>query len=189
MKIYNVDEAFEVLKTNKITTNKESVRRWLRQGVIKGIAPTSRKEGWTIPENDLHEFMQQRLPDSYTTMIAKEVNENNTINVVIDEIKEKIREEMWLELAKKNIWEGFVELKKARLHECIQHRHYSVDLENEVWQRCIANSKAYKKPRVSYLLEAFGFEGKRLLLDKNFEDQEEQIIFAIIEYVRTSRLS
>ncbi len=50
----------------------------------------------------------------------------------------------------------------------------------------IANSRAYKKPRIFYLLEAFGFEGKRLLLDKNFEDLEEQVIFAIIEYVRLS---
>jgi hypothetical protein len=53
----------------------------------------------------------------------------------------------------------------------------------------VTNSRAYKKPRVSYLLEAFGFEGKRLLLDRNFSSLEEQVIFSIIEYVRRSRLN
>ena len=38
MKTYNVDEAFEILKENKTTTHKESIRRWLRTGVMKGVA-------------------------------------------------------------------------------------------------------------------------------------------------------
>lgn len=46
--------------------------------------------------------------------------------------------------------------------------------------------KAYSKPRVFYLLEAFGFEQKRLLLDNNFETLEEQIIFSIIDFVRSN---
>lgn len=181
MKIYNVDEAFEILKVNKITTNKESVRRWLRQGVIKGNAPTSRKEGWTITENELNEFIQQRLPEFYTTIVVKEINETN---VAKDEIKEQIRAEMWLELASKNFWEGYIELKKSFIRECIQHRHYSKELEEKVWKSCEANSKGYSKPRISYLLEAFAFDGQRILMDKNFESLEEQIIFPMIEYVR-----
>jgi hypothetical protein len=50
MKMYSVDEAFERLKHYKITTHKESVRRWLRQGVIEAKPPASRKVGWMIPE-------------------------------------------------------------------------------------------------------------------------------------------
>jgi hypothetical protein len=95
---------------------------------------------------------------------------------------------MWIEVANKNIWEGHVELKKTRIHECIQHCHYSKDLENVVWERCVENSQEYSKPRVFYLLEAFGFEQKRLLLDKHFEDIEEQVIFSIIEHIRHSNL-
>jgi hypothetical protein len=185
MDMYSVDEVFELLKTYKITTHKESVRRWLRQGELKGIAPSSRKEGWKIPKEALDDFLQQRLPEGYATDVAKGTNQSNETIVVIEE-EQCIRAEMWMELANKNIWEGHVELKKTRIHECIQHRHYSKELESMVWQRCVANSRAYKKPRVFYLLEAFGFEGKRLLLNKNFEDLEEQVIFAIIEYVRTS---
>jgi hypothetical protein len=176
MKTYNVDEAFEILKVNKITTNKESVRRWLRQGVIKGIAPASRKEGWTITESELQEFIQQRLPKTYTT------------SVVNEEVKDQIRTEMWMELAKKNIFEGSVEIKKSLVRECIQHRRYSKELEEKVWKQCIENSREYSKPRVFYLLEAFRFDGQRLLLDKNFESLDEQIVFSIIEYVRKIQL-
>lgn len=185
MDMYSVDEVFELLKTYKITTHKESVRRWLRQGDLKGIAPSSRKEGWQIPKKALDDFLQKRLPECYTTDVAKETKQSNT-TIVEKEVEERIRAEMWIELANKNMWEGHVELKKTRIHECIQHRHYSKEFEAKVWQRCVAN-RAYKKPRVFYLLEAFGFEGKRLLLDKNFDDLEDQVIFTIIEYVRTFR--
>lgn len=200
MKNYNVDEVFELLKVNKITTHKESVRRWLRQGVIKGISPSSRKEGWLVPQEALNDFLQQRLPDGFineelfnetsndTTIVVKE---KDPIYIVEDksEVEKRVRADMWHELVNKNIWEGYVELKKTRIHECIQHRRFSKELEEEVWQRCVANSRAYKKPRVSYLLEAFRFEGKRLLFDQNFSSLEEQVIFSIIEYVRKSRLN
>lgn len=69
--------------------------------------------------------------------------------------------EMWRELDKKNLFEGFIEIKKSLVRECIQHIKYSKELENEVWQR--------------------------LLLDKNFEALEEQIMFSMIEYVRNNR--
>lgn len=176
-----MDQAFEILHKNKITTNKESVRRWLRTGVIKGIAPASRKDGWKITESDLQVFIQQRLPESYTTNVAKKDNETNVVN---DRLKDQIRAEMWRECTKKNIWEGYIELKKSFIRECIKHRRYSKDLEEKVWAACIANSLAYSKPRISYLLEAFSFDGKRLLMDKNFESLEEQIVFPMIEYVR-----
>lgn len=198
MKMYSVDEAFDLLSVYKITTNKESIRRWLRQGVIKAPAPSSRKEGWQIPKEALDDFLQQRLPDVYPsnvlpneeqinkTIVAKEMDLDYTTNDV-KRVEEQARANMWRELARKNIWEGYVELKKTRIRECIEHRHYSKQLELEVWQRYVANSRAYRKPRVSYLLEAFSFEGKRLLLDQNFADLEEQVIFAIIEHVRKSR--
>ena len=200
MKNYNVDEVFQLLKANKITTHKESVRRWLRQGVIKGIPPSSRKEGWLVPQEALNDFLQQRLPDGFinedlfnetsndTTIIVKEADPIYTEGDK-SKVEKRVRADMWRELVNKNIWEGYVELKKTRIHECIQHRRFTKELEEEVWQRCVANSRAYKKPRVSYLLEAFGFEGKRLLLDQNFSSLEEQVIFSIIEYVRKSRLN
>ncbi|MFC7063597.1 zincin-like metallopeptidase domain-containing protein [Halobacillus seohaensis] len=47
----------KVLAEYKITTHKESVRRWLRNGTLKGTAPTSRKEGWKISESNLKAFI------------------------------------------------------------------------------------------------------------------------------------
>ena len=176
MKMYSVQEAFEILKENKITSNIESVRRWLRQGKIKGIAPKSRKDGWKILESDLQNFMKERLPDT-----------QNTTNVVTKEIEEQIRAKMWNEIARRNIFEGFIEIKKSMLHECIKHRRYSKDLEREVWERCVNNSRAYSKPRVFYLLDAFRFEGQRIKMDENYGTLEEQILFPIIEYVRKNR--
>lgn len=185
MKIYSVDEAFEILRDHKITTHKESVRRWLRTGMINGTSPVSRKEGWHVTEKELNKFIEQRLPETYTTNIAKEVN---TTNVVIVEVKEQIRAEMWIELVGKNIFEGFVEIKKSSVRDCIHHKKYSKELETEVWQRCLENSREYRNPRVFYLLDAFKFEGKRLMLDKSFESLEEQVMFPIIEYVRAKRI-
>lgn len=184
MKLYNVDQAFEILKANKITSNKESVRRWLRTGEIKGIPPVSKKEGWKLTEEELQAFIQKRLPEFYTTNVAKETNRNNTTIVVKKEMIDSIRSEMWRELMKKNIYEGYIEVKKSLIRECLEHRNYSKKLEEIVWKACENNSRGYKKPRIKYLLEAFSFDRKRMLLDKNFETLEEQIIFPVIEYVR-----
>jgi hypothetical protein len=82
-------------------------------------------------------------------------------------------------------WEGYIEVKKTLIKECVQHRNYPLDLVEKVWKACEGNSRAYKKPRVNYLLEAFAFDGNRMMMDKSFESIEEQIVFPIIEYTRT----
>lgn len=177
-RIYTVTEAFELLKAYKVTSNIESVRRWLRQGEIEGIMPASRKEGWKVSQSALDRFIATRLPD----FISKnEINENNTTNVVFKS-EEQIRADMWYEITRKNIWEGFVTIKKTLIKDAADHRGYSYKLMNDVWERCVANSSAYKQPRVSYLLDAFSFEGERLLLDQNFASKEEQVIYAIFEH-------
>ena len=97
---------------------------------------------------------------------------------------------MWWEIVRKNIgFEGMENITQKRINECIKHRRYSNDLAKEVWERCEANSKVigYKKVVVPYLLEAFLFEGKRLLLDENFAEMHEKIIHSIIEHVRKNR--
>lgn len=196
MKTYGIHELFAILRDYKITTNIESVRRWLREGTIEGIPPKSRKQGWQVDQEALDRFLSERLPNGIIkTNIVRDANNNtnnasieiDTTNVSIN--KEKIREEMWYEITNKNIWEGFVEIKKSLLKEAQRHAKFSDDVMEEVWNRCIENSRMYSKPRVSYLLEAFRFEGKRILLDQNYAEIEEQMIFAIIEYVKRHRKS
>jgi hypothetical protein len=135
------------------------------------------KKGWQISKDSLDDFIQQRLPETYTTNVVKGMEDHNTTIVV----KEDIRAEMWREIVNKNIWEGYVKIKKSVVRDCIRHKGYSKELEAIVSQRCVENSQEYRKQRMPYLLEAFRFEGKRLLLNRNFENIEEQVIFAILE--------
>lgn len=185
-RIYSVNETFDILKANKITSNIESVRRWLRQGEIEGIAPTSRKKGWKVTHKALERFLVERLPEGVCESEAISFTTNNVKeNMVLDE--ETIRANMWFEVTRKNIWEGYVQVKKNLLKEAAEHRQYVPALVERVWDLCVANSSAYKQPRVNYLLDAFSFEGQRLKLDKNFTSKEEQVIYAIFEYVKKSQ--
>lgn len=179
---YTVNEAFDVLKANKITSNIESVRRWLRQGEIEGIAPTSRKEGWKVTHEALERFLADRLPEKSVPYTFDREENKNTTNVVID--RDDIRAQMWHEITSKNIWEGYVLIKRSMLKQAAEHRYYIPALIETVWERCVANSSAYKQPRVSYLLDAFLFDGKRVLMDKSFASTEEQVAYALIEHVK-----
>ncbi|EAD5894994.1 hypothetical protein EZL50_15800, partial [Listeria monocytogenes] len=120
-RVYSVNETFDVLKANKITSNIESVRRWLRQGEIEGVAPTSRKEGWKVTHEALERFLAERLPETIAipetapTNTTIDVLETNETNVVLDE--EAIRAQMWVEITRKNIWEGYVQVKKLLLKQ------------------------------------------------------------------------
>ncbi|WLR44440.1 helix-turn-helix domain-containing protein (plasmid) [Bacillus carboniphilus] len=168
----NIDEVFERLQELKITTNKESVRRWLRQGKIKGEI-RSKKEGWFVRESDLQEFIESRMPDNFKT---------------INDVKENARAEMWWEIVKKNIFEGYIEIKKNRLKECIEHRKHSKDFFDYCWEHVNEHKRGYATPRVPYLLDAFVYDGYRVKFDENFDILEEQILFALIEHLRLRRV-
>lgn len=193
-RVYTVNETFDVLNQYKITSNIESVRRWLRDGTIAGIALKSRKEGWKVTQTALDAFLAERLPDSFNQLLnatndAKESAPHTfESNATIDALEaDAVRAAMWRELVSKNIWEGYVPIKKLALKAAAEHRGYSQALVNIAWERCVANSAAYKQPRVSYLLEAFSFEGQRLLMDQSFASKEEQVIYAIFDYVKKGR--
>lgn len=180
MKQYTVPEAFELLRKNKITSHEESVRRWLRQGIIRGIPPETRKDGWRIREHDLYVFIQARLPenipynDSYTTTDAKD--------------EENIRADMWWELARKYIFEGAIEPKRKQIRTCAEHKHYSPALEQDAWSIISQHKMGHAKPHIPYLLDAFLFNGKRIRMDENYESREESILYALLEHVRKEKV-
>ncbi|MFC7064238.1 hypothetical protein [Halobacillus seohaensis] len=177
---YNVDQALEKLKHYKITTHKESLRRWLRNGTLKGMAPTSRKEGWRINESDLWAFIQERVPEEL-------VESTNATNVVKDNNdRESVRAEMWWEMVRKNMFEGSMDVKKMDIKACIEHNKHSKDFEAYVWEK-INEHTWQAKPRILYLLDAFLFNGHRIKMDHSFEELEEQILFPLIEYLRRKR--
>ena len=72
-----VNEAFEILKTEKITNSAQMVRRWLRQGKLKGHRSENRKDGWRIDEKELKQFIAARAPVSDEELIH--LKQQNTI--------------------------------------------------------------------------------------------------------------
>ena len=144
-------------------------------GITKKVSITLNEETWEKIEQDKQE------KNSSQSAIFRSIIENHFSN----QNQNDERSLMWWELMKKNIFEGYIEIKESQVKECIQHWKYPNELKVEVWQRCKDNSKAqgYKKVGVKYLLDSFLFEGNQLQLNRSFESIEEQIIFAIIHYV------
>jgi hypothetical protein len=80
--------------------------------VIIGIPPSSRKEGWLVSTEVLHDFLQQRLPDGYgkegsvkealidATNVVKKSDSSNTVSDT-NELEKRVRAEMWRELVNK----------------------------------------------------------------------------------------
>ena len=186
MKTYRLEQLFEILKEKKITSNKESVRRWLREGKIsgtKGAGP--KKNGWQVTEEELQRFLSERLPAS-----IQEKLEGNTTNVVISEAeKERLREEgrndILNRLAAKHIWEGRFVFKKKWVNECLDHqRMTNKSTRSYILNRVLQHKQGYAAPGVLYMLDTFNFEGIKLKMDDSFSALDEQITFALIEYLR-----
>ena len=80
----NVDQAFEILKENRLTENIQTVRRWIRNGEIKAHITNNRKAGYIINEDDLNYFISSRNP------LSKEINR---LNSKIRELEETLEEQ------------------------------------------------------------------------------------------------
>ena len=184
--MYELEELFEILKRNKITTNKESVRRWLRQGKIVGTKGAgSKKNGWQVSEEALESFLKDRLPENEDS----KPEDNKTIVVLSDAEQEQLREEGRQEildrLAANNIWEGRFVFKKKSITDCLDHKRMeNPSLRAYILNRILEHKRGYATPGVVYLLDTFNFEGNRLNFDTDFSGREEQIVFSLIEYLR-----
>lgn len=181
MTLYTVQTAFDLLKTYKLTTHVETVRRWLREGKIKAIPPKSRKEGWLIEERDLLAFIRARMPDDIQKVTF------HTRDVAKASDSETVRAGMWWELVTKNIFEDRIDVKKMRVRECVVHLGLSSTFETYAWETIQTHKRGYATPRIPYLLEAALFDGPRILLDTAYESKEEQVLFAVLEYLRKQK--
>jgi len=123
-----VDEALDKLKQHGITDSGQMVRRWLREGKLKGTRSEYRKEGWRIPTQELDRFIEEKYPaakyqreiEQLKARVAEletknqklrgqlnnvtqgniEEGNNNHNNITTGNIKELSREEV------KTIWTG-----------------------------------------------------------------------------------
>lgn len=198
--MYTIDEAFEILSKNKLTSHKETVRNWVRKGVIQAEPLESRKKGYRISEDSLEQFIKERMPEGWelypesVTRDARDVVKNEEeapyhVEVDVESIKERAREEMWYELLGKFVFEDYFALKKTEVKAAVEHMRYSKEFEAEVWERCSKHTWGYATPRVPYLLDYFMFEGERIPFNKDFAGRNEQIIHALIEKIRLDKVS
>ena len=95
---------------------------------------------------------------------------------------------MWYQIVHRNIFEGFIDIKKSRLKDCIEHKHYSKDFFTYCWDQLSQKNQGSAVPRVPYLLDAFLYDSKRIKMDNTYELLEEQVIFALIEYLRGKKV-
>ena len=198
--MYTIDEAFEILSKNKLTSHKETVRNWVRKGVIQAEPLESRKKGYRISEEALEQFIKERMPEGWelypepVTGDARDVVKNEEeapyhVEVDVEAIKERAREEMWYELLGKFVFEDYFVLKKSEVKAAVEHMRYSKEFEAEVWERCSKYTWGCATPRVPYLLDYFMFEGERIPFNKDFGGRNEQIIHALIEKIRLDKVN
>src|SRR5690606_13684663 len=57
-----VNEVLDLFKSQGITDSAQVIRRWLREGKLKGIPPENRKAGWMIPQEEVDRFIAERNP-------------------------------------------------------------------------------------------------------------------------------
>jgi ribonuclease HII len=138
-----------------------------------------------IPQEELWRFIMDRMP-------IHVIPENNTTIIELKDakqIKESAREEMWWELVQKHIFEDALIVKKKQMQECIAHKGYSKEFENYVWNIVSEHKRGYSTPRIPYLLDAFLFNGKRIKMDTQYSLLEEQILYALIEYLMVKKVT
>ena len=196
--MYTIDEAFEILSKNKLTTHKETVRNWVRKGVIQAEPLESRKKGYRISEAALEQFIRERMPEGWemypesVTGDSRDVVKNEDeapyhAEIDVEAIKEQGRIEMWNRVAGRWLWEGHLEITRTMIRNAIEHRGHSKEFGQFVWERYLKDSAPRKRPRVLYLVDAFLFEGERVPFDQDFGIKEEQIMHALIEHVRVKK--
>lgn len=199
--MYTIDQAFEILAAYRVTTHKETVRNWVRKGIIQAEPLESRKKGYRVSEESLRTFLSSRLPEGWERFGPLAENQEQPIGrdddkdvpryteQEVEAIKEQVREEMWFKLMDKFIFERYFVLKKSDIKAAIQYRRHSKDFEDFVWERCSKHKFGFATPRVKYLFGYFEFEGERIPFDRDFGDLDEQIIYALIERIRVKRVS
>ena len=82
---YNVNEALEVLKSYDITSSKQMITRWLREGKLVGEVSVNRKEGWRIHEKDLEDFIERMKPGLRKLFFRNEELQNE-----LHDLREKV---------------------------------------------------------------------------------------------------
>ncbi|RBW68196.1 helix-turn-helix domain-containing protein [Bacillus taeanensis] len=190
---YTVEEAFQVLQRYGITDNIEVIRRWLRQGRLKGIPPKKRRDGWRIEEEDLRSFLISKAPGLIDVIhAAGNSNDLYTIKVVnekvdekaLEEAKEEARAQLWWELVQKFIFEDYVEIGKQTVTDLLKARRYDRLYQKKILDQFFQDVEKGRKKRVYYLHGYFPYKGQRLALHEDYSLIEEKVAARMIEVIQ-----
>ncbi|MCY8102309.1 AbrB/MazE/SpoVT family DNA-binding domain-containing protein [Bacillus haynesii] len=163
-------------------------------------ATLSSKGQVTIPKT-MRDFLEIETGDSLifqvdnteskTVILKKDIQAKEKVDEQTKrQIQQEAREKMFWELVGQCTFTGHIEVKKSRIKDCIEHRRMPKWYIDLVWKACVAQTReSKKKPKIYYILDAFLFDGKRVEMDTNFGDIEEQILFAVVEEVRLKRVN
>lgn len=95
--VLSVAEAVVMLSEYRIHHSEQMLRRWLRQGRIQGVPPSSRKEGWRIPVEEVWHLItapaMEGTPYEYgideQTMIKRLIEENEELKCRVRKLRDE----------------------------------------------------------------------------------------------------
>jgi len=71
MLLYNVRDAFQLLKERGIARDKQEVRKWLNEGFIRADPPENRRVGWRIEAEALQTFIRRYENGEFETLMQR----------------------------------------------------------------------------------------------------------------------
>lgn len=81
-----VKEAIGLLYEYRIDHSEQMIRRWLRQGKIKGFRSTNRKEGWRIPASEVWQIIEDQRWEG--TAYERGIDDQTKIDRLFEEVME-----------------------------------------------------------------------------------------------------
>jgi predicted site-specific integrase-resolvase len=82
--LLTVKEAICLLYEYRIDHSEQMLRRWLRQGKIKGFRSTNRKEGWRIPAAEVWQIIEDQ--QWVGTAYEREIDDQTRIDRLLEEV-------------------------------------------------------------------------------------------------------
>jgi len=74
MLLYNVRDAFQLLKERGIARDKQEVRKWLNEGLIQANPPENRRIGWKIQAEALQAFIAKYENGEFEALLQRRKN-------------------------------------------------------------------------------------------------------------------
>lgn len=190
-----VNEAFELLKKEKITDSVQMLRRWLRQGVLKGHPSENRKDGWRIAKKELEQFIATRTPAPAKELIAlREQNKNLQAKLEILQLENKELKQQLANVTQGNITGGNIirELNNQELAMLWQEAVKNLKTEPDILEGAYQSLVKEILDKNTSMTKLYDHKFKRPYVcpftNKKFSNPERLIASAIPWLIRAKQL-